>query len=815
MKKRPSHNQIVSCNISVLYTLVFILFGFYLSRGQDISKNCDLSYELIVLDYHDNQEPLANAEIIIEELQITAKTNAAGKVLLDNLCETSFTLFIDHPECNPQTFEVKLNRSKSDVFFLEHHFEQLDEVELIGSNITRARKQLVKQLDEQWISSNRSKSLGDALKNLNGVSTLQTGTTISKPVIQGLRGSRIVTISNGIRQEDMEWGDEHAPSIQMGSFDQIKIEKGANALAYGTDALGGVIVLEHQKFFPINSEKNELGMGYHSNGKGGYLFHQIKKTYESGTYFKSSLSYQRFGDRTAPDYNLSNTGNKNESVNLIFGRNKLKYGWELNFSLLNNEIGILRASHLGNLDDLVLSINSQTPLYQEDFRYEILNPKQEVFHGVFSASYFKQFNSKSKIDFLYSYQYNRRKEYDIRRGVRYKIPSMDMNLNTHDFRANFRQALKNGLFRTGFNIHYQENEPNPETGVRRFIPDYQKLQLGYYAILNQNLSEYFNLSTGFRFDYMRYDVQKFYLKSRFEQLGYDQKYPEIVAEDLGTQVLTVSDWDFQNKALNIGLIYEPSNVLAADFQFNALERAPNAAELFSDGLHHSAARIELGQLDLNSEKALKFDVGLSYNNPNFSIRLNSYFNSIKDFIYLYPSDIEYTLRGAFPVWSYGQADSRFVGFSTEFLKPLGTHWSLNSKWSTVKATNLDLDQPQINIPSAEINNLLRFETGEKNRLQFSVEQQIVFEQKNTPDNLFVELRANEVVELRLNDAPPTYLNYNAFADYSMYLKKNRSLNFKVSLLNIFNETYRNYLNQQRYFVDEPGRNLQFSLIYKY
>ena len=130
----------------------------------------------------------------------------------------------------------------------------------------------------------------------------------------------------------------------------------------------------------------------------------------------------------------------------------------------------------------------------------------------------------------------------------------------------------------------------------------------------------------------------------------------------------------------------------------------------------------------------------------------------------------------------------------------------------LKQTNLELNEPQINIPSAEINNSLRFTIGEKNKLQFSVEQQIVFEQKNTPPNLLVEIRPNEIVELKLNDAPPSFVNYNSSIDYSLFLKQKRSIKLSLTVLNVLNETYRNYLNQLRYFADEPGRNLQFSLI---
>ena len=74
---------------------------------------------------------------------------------------------------------------------------------------------------------------------------------------------------------------------------------------------------------------------------------------------------------------------------MIYGKNKLSSGWELNFSLLLDQIGILRSSHIGNLDDLERSINSRTPLYIEDFRYDIYTPKQHILHGTFQAPILK------------------------------------------------------------------------------------------------------------------------------------------------------------------------------------------------------------------------------------------------------------------------------------------------------------------------------------------------------------------------------------------------------------------------------------------
>jgi iron complex outermembrane receptor protein len=43
-----------------------------------------------------------------------------------------------------------------------------------------------------------------------GVSSLKTGSSVVKPVINGLFGSRVPVINNNVRLEDQEWGTEHA-----------------------------------------------------------------------------------------------------------------------------------------------------------------------------------------------------------------------------------------------------------------------------------------------------------------------------------------------------------------------------------------------------------------------------------------------------------------------------------------------------------------------------------------------------------------------------------------------------------------------------
>ncbi len=87
-------------------------------------------------------------------------------------------------------------------------------------------------------------SLGESLKDITGVTVLNTGSSISKPVIHGLYGNRIVILNNGVRQEGQQWGSEHAPEIDPLIGRKLEVVKGASTVRYGPDAIAGVILVD-------------------------------------------------------------------------------------------------------------------------------------------------------------------------------------------------------------------------------------------------------------------------------------------------------------------------------------------------------------------------------------------------------------------------------------------------------------------------------------------------------------------------------------------------------------------------------------------
>ncbi len=71
-------------------------------------------------------------------------------------------------------------------------------------------------------------TLGEALKSVPGLNSIQTGPSISKPVIHGLHSNRVLILNNGVRQEGQQWGTEHAPEIDPFIANKITIIKGGS-----------------------------------------------------------------------------------------------------------------------------------------------------------------------------------------------------------------------------------------------------------------------------------------------------------------------------------------------------------------------------------------------------------------------------------------------------------------------------------------------------------------------------------------------------------------------------------------------------------
>lgn len=792
--------------------IIFVLFC--LNSLWVFSQNCTYKLSGTVVDFHDGKA-IESASILIKSTNKFAITDSKGNFVITNVCAGKFTLIISHIGCKTSEKTINIDKDFQGKFLLEHHSEELGEISVFGKTNPKKVETISETLLSKKVLDNYSAaSLGDALKEIAGVSSINTGNAIVKPMINGMHSSRIIVMNNGVRLQDQEWGIEHAPNVDLNSSESVSVIKGAGALAFGSDAIGGVVILNPKNPVKIDSLFGNTITGFQTNGNAYNLATSLHKTYKKGYYVDVNASYKRFGDFKAPDYYLTNTGSESYAFSINAGFKTFETGWNVFVSSISNEIGILSASHIGGIQDLVNALNSQQPLIQDDFSYTINNPKQDVSHWIAKVNYFKRFEKLGKLTLQYDFQENQRLEYDKRIGDNRFIPAVDLNLQTHSSTVDFLfDANDSWTVQSGGLFRFQQNVANPATGVRRLIPDYQKIDIGFYTTVKYIFSDNWLFDFGARYDFNFSDVKKFYQTSRWNALGYDMLFPELVIQDLGTQLLTNPRLSFHNIAISAGVKRTLSEENSLLFNYTLATRPPNISELFSDGLHHSAARIELGSLTLASEKSNRFSLSFLKENDQVKWHIDAYANVIKDYIFIAPNGTEQTIRGAFPKWEYRQTDAVLLGFDINLKKEFSENWSYGLNSSYIYAQNTDHQLPIIDMPPFQMRNSISYQKNDWHQFSSTLVSEFVGRQHRFPDFNFDQFIAitNSSVLVDVSTPPNAYhlLHFNNAMNFDWGKHSEIQVSFNIN--NLLNTSYRNYLNRLRFFSDDLGRNFQLQI----
>ena len=746
------------------------------------------------------------------------RSDVSGGYLATNLPAGRTPISISYVGYQSIDTIVDLHTNLAINFRLKVNTTNLNEVVVQAKAKNESSSNPAQIVNLQSIEKYSNQTLGDVLTEVAGVSTLKTGNAVVKPIINGLYGSRVAVLNNNVKLEDQQWGSEHAPNFDINSANKITVIKGASALQYGGDAIGGLVLIE-----PLSVKKDTLFgrtiVNYDTNGRGGSISSSIHKGNSKAWSWNALATLKYIGDKTAPDYILSNTANRGASFSGDIKYDAIKYNVSASYSYYKSVIGILSASHTGNVNDLYQSINNKIPAIINDFSYDINNPKQDVTHHIAKLNFNYYFNESAFLAVQYAYQYNRRLEYDVRRAEYNDTAALDLDLKTSTINVDFQKKAHDWNLKSGVTGSFQNNYADPATGIRPLIPNYDKIDLGAYGIASYSLPNNFTIDGGLRYDFSKIDATKYYQKSRWKERGYDTTFPEFITEDFGTQWLTKPNFTFHNLSASAGIQKKTTNNWHFFVNASFASRNPNPSEYFSDGLHHSTGVIELGDLNLDKEQSTKVSLTIRKKINQFSIEINPYINYIKNYIYLKPVGFETTIRGAFPVWEYQQTDARLMGVD------LQTQWDINKSWqhsfavAYVKGDDHTENQPLIDMPPFNLYNKISFSKKEWHDLTLELKSEIVTRQNRYADNNFSTniITNNELqaVVVDISTPPPAYHLLHFYSQMKFNTFKNVNTTVALSVQNIMNVSYRDYLNRQRFFADEIGRSFQIQLKFNY
>ena len=159
----------------------------------------------------------------------------------------------------------------ADVFFGHLKLNEIKVTGVAGKTKIKNSTFPVAVLSGKDLQSASATNIIDAISRQPGVAQITTGNGISKPIIRGLGYNRIITLSDGVRQEGQQWGDEHGVEVDAQSVHSVEIIKGPASLIYGSDAMAGVVILNSAPTLPESEMRATLSSEYQTNsGLFGY-----------------------------------------------------------------------------------------------------------------------------------------------------------------------------------------------------------------------------------------------------------------------------------------------------------------------------------------------------------------------------------------------------------------------------------------------------------------------------------------------------------------------------------------------------------------
>lgn len=565
----------------------------------------------------DNQnQPFSGVIISIPEIHKETTSDQNGKYVLSNLPNGNFKIIFKHIGFETVSKDLKIKEKETIIdVVLQEETHQMDEV-IVSTAFNKLQSQNVMKVEHQSLKSLSQKgtsTLIEGLATIPGVSQVSTGTSIGKPVIRGLSGNRVLVYSQGVRMENQQFGEEHGLGLNDAGIESVEVIKGPASLLYGSDAIGGVLYFNPEKFGKQNSSELNFNQKYFSNTNGFNSSVGYKLSGED-LKFSARLSNNKHADYKIPDGNrVTNTRYNELDFKTGLGYSNAFFSTVFRYNFNRLDLGIPEEG-----------IAEQSTSKKTDF------PKQGVFSQVFSLNnsiYFKN----SKLDADLGYIVNDRSEFEDS-----DVAILQMKLKTLNYNVKY-YLPKLGNFESiiGTQGMHQTNE---NFGEEFLIPNATTNDLGVFGTINYEWNKNV-VQAGIRFDSRKINTETNGIlgeEGYFEAI--EKKY-ESFNSSLGFKT---------NLKENIILRVN----LASGF------RAPNLAELTSNGVHEGSNRYEIGNSDLENEQNFQTDLNIEYRNPHFELFANVFYNHINNYIFISPNG---TTIDENEVYDYLQANAALYG----------------------------------------------------------------------------------------------------------------------------------------------------------
>ena len=703
--------------------------------------------------------PLSSVSVYAPEIHKNTITDAKGYYEINAVPNGNIKVSFSILGYTSQNKSILINE-KETVFNLilnETHFE-MDEV-IVSTGFSKLQSQNVMKVEHETVASLQQKgttTLIEGLATIPGVSQVSTGTSIGKPLIRGLTGNRVLVYSQGVRIENQQFGNEHGLGLNSAGVESVEVIKGPASLLYGSDAMGGVLYFNPEKFADSKSFKGDFSQRLFSNTLGSSSSLGLKTSTDKWKFLVRG-TYDTHSDyQTGSNERVTNTRYNEKDFKTALGYSNSQFSSVLRYNYNKLDLGIPE-------DGIEAQSESKITLF----------PRQGVANHLLSWNN-NFFFGTSKLEASLGYVANDRSEFEDS-----DVVALRMKLNTFNYDVKYHLPVF-GNFESIFGIQgmYQTND---NLGEEYLIPNAKTNDIGVFATTNYQWKSN-AIQAG-----LRYDNRKISSES------------QGILGDEGS--FTALDTSFDS--FNASLGYKTDLVQNLTLRMNIASgfRAPNLAELTSNGVHEGTNRYEIGNTNLKTEQNIQSDVNLEYGNTHFEFFVNGFYNHINNYIYTSPTG-EILEENA--VFEYTQDNAKLYGGEIGLhFHPHPLDWlHFESSFETVTGKNENSDYLPL-IPANNWNNTIRTEFRQKKWLKngfaaFNVSK--TFNQKNISG---------------FETGSDGYTLVNLGLGGTIAFGKN-SLDLHLNANNLFNKTYVAHLSRLKTDgIANIGRNISLGVNFSF
>lgn len=662
-----------------------------------------------------------------------------------------------------------------------------DEVIVTGVRKQVSTNSVSNHIDHRAITTAMGKTLASMLENTSGMSSIQTGTTVAKPVIHGMYGNRILIISHGARLTGQQWGADHAPELDKNGFSGVSVVKGSESVRYGSEALGGLIVME-SKPLPYGDPHihGSLTGLYGTNGRRYSVVAQAEGTMPRNRNWawRVQVTTDDGGDRSTARYLLNNTGMRERDLSVGFGHRHGAWKAEAGYSVFHQKVGVMQSAQMGNEELLQERIRLGQPVETYPFSREIDYPHQIVVHH--SAFAKAEWDAKNLGHWTWqtTFQADNRRENRIRRMNHSDIPTVSLRLYSLQNALGWRKIYGPWKSEAGVQQLATRNSNERGTGVVPIIPNYTEMALGAFGIQKYQ-HERWGAEAGVRLDGQHTEAD-----------GYDW-----TGKRYGGQR------QFGNVTYTLGTHYTPSPRWRLTTNVGMAWRAPHVYELYSNGNELSSGMFVRGDSTLQSERSTKWVASADYHSRYLSVRVDAFLQWISNYIYDEPVGRNIVIvSGAYPVFQYKQTPAFFRGADLDIhispLPELDYHVVTALLWANEQTTGRYLPY----IPSTRVMQHLAWTPEAMGRWQPRV----------TLSHRYVarQRRFDPATDL-VSFTPPAYNLFGFEASLTYRMANGQTLEAAIAGDNVLNKEYKEYTNRSRYYAHDMGRDLRCRLTWRF